>query len=210
MVIHVRPKSWFTQNCDLQQDGQTIAELRFGAWRSDGHVRIGTETYRVYREHFLSGDFVLSSATGVVARAAKPSAWRNTFLVAWAGKTYELRKTNVFRREFSLFSGAQCLGTLRPQSAWTRRAELDWPQDLPMPLQAFMVWLVWLIWIREATAAATWFRRRESPRHFLPRAIQWTGVGALLSRLATLPTRAASTNLGCKSAPLPSAMSSWQ
>jgi hypothetical protein len=50
--------------------------------------------------------------------------------------------------------GDRRIGTLAPESRWTRRATANLPSDWPAPITAFVIWLVIILWKREAGAAA--------------------------------------------------------
>jgi hypothetical protein len=60
----------------------------------------------------------------------------------------------VWRRAFALMDGEREIGAISPESTWTRRATADLSPDLPVPIQAFVIWLVILLWKRDAQSSA--------------------------------------------------------
>jgi hypothetical protein len=117
-------------------------------WGEKGAFAIDGATYRVYREALLSGPFVLEGQGGVVARAEKPSVFRREFVIRHAGHEYTLRPRSLWQRAFVLFDGSREIGSVAPKSAMTRKAAADLPDDLPLPVRAFIVWLTLISWRR--------------------------------------------------------------
>jgi hypothetical protein len=154
MSVTIVPKRWFSWNFSVISGGRTLAALDLSAWRESAEIRIGDVTHHVFRERAMGGDFVIEAGGRQLARAAKPSAFRNTLVVYYDGREYTLRKASVWRRDFELMHGARRIGTLAPESWRTRRATADLPSDWPAPITAFVIWLVIIMWKREATAAA--------------------------------------------------------
>jgi hypothetical protein len=154
MRVTIVPKRWFSWDFSVISGGRTLAALDLFTWRERAEIRIGDVTHHAFRERAMSGDFVIEAAGRQLARAAKPSVFRNTFVVSYDGRDYTLRKASVWRREFELMDGERRIGTLAPESCWSRRATAELPSDWPAPITAFVVWLVIILWKREATAAA--------------------------------------------------------
>jgi hypothetical protein len=75
-------------------------------------------------------------------------------IIRAGGREYTLRKPSIWRRTFVLMEGDRQIGSIAPDSAWTRRATVDLPADWPMPLKAFVIWLVIILWKRDSDSAA--------------------------------------------------------
>jgi hypothetical protein len=99
-----------------------------------------------------SGDFLLERDGVVLARAAKPSAFRSAFEVRHDGRTYELAKESVWHRRFVLRSSNAEIGSLAPRSAFGRAAFATLPEPWPLSLKVFVIWLVVLLWRRAASS----------------------------------------------------------
>ena len=132
---------------------RTVARLDLSSWRERAEIMIGDVTHRTFREHAL-GDFAIEAGGRELARATKPSAFRDTMIVHYGGRDYTLLKPSIWRRTFALLDGERQIGAISPESAWTRRATADLPPDVPVPIQAFVVWLVILLWKRDAQSSA--------------------------------------------------------
>jgi hypothetical protein len=154
MNMTLVPKRWYSWDFSVTSGDRTLAVLDVSAWCERAEIVIGDVTHRVFREGAMSGDFVIARGDHELARAAKPSVFRNTFVVHYDGTDYTLRKASVWRRAFVLLEGERQIGSIAPESLWTRRAAADLPPDWPMPIRAFLIWLAVVLWKREAAASA--------------------------------------------------------
>jgi hypothetical protein len=154
MRMQMEPRRWYSWDYAVMSGDRTVAVLELSSWRERAEIVIGDVTHRAFREHPMSGDFVIESGGRELARATKPSAFRDTMIVHHGGRDYTLRKPSIWRRPFVLLDGERQIGAISPESAWTRRATADVPSDWPVPVQAFVIWLVIILWRREAQSAA--------------------------------------------------------
>jgi hypothetical protein len=148
------PRRWYSWDYTVVRNDRTVAVLDLASWRERATIVIGDVTHRVFRERAMSGDFIIEAGGRELARATKPSAFRDTIIVHYDGHDYTLRKPSVWRRRFVLMDGERQIGSIAPESAWTRQASADLPHDWPVPIQAFVIWLVVILWKREAESAA--------------------------------------------------------
>lgn len=154
MQLTMVPRRWYSWDYTVTSGDRTVAVLDLASWRERAEIVIGDVTHRVFREHALSGDFIIEAAGRELARATKPSAFRDTMIVHYGGKDYTLRKRSIWRRAFALMDGERQIGSIAPASAWSRRAAADLPPDWPVPITAFVIWLVIILWKRDAESAA--------------------------------------------------------
>ena len=138
----MEPRRWYSWDYTVKSGDRTVAVLDFASWRVRGEIVIGDVTHRVFREGAMSGDFIIEAGGRELARATKPSAFRDTMIVHYGGRDYTLLKPSIWRRTFALLDGERQIGTIEPESAWTRRAIARFESDWPMPIQTFVIWLV--------------------------------------------------------------------
>lgn len=151
-MIEAVPRGWFSNSFRLQQPHGTVAEIDVSNWREKAEFDVQGGHYRLYREGFASGAFVLERDGQVVARALKPSAFRSRFEVQLGGRTLDLRRA-AWSSNFGLFDGERQVGSIRRAGILTRRALIDLPDDWPLAAQVFVFWLVLVIWIRDQAAS---------------------------------------------------------
>jgi hypothetical protein len=148
------PARWYSWDYTVMHGDRTVAVLDLSSWRERAEIAIGGVTHRVFREHAMSGDFIIETGGRELARATKPSAFRDTMIVHYGGRDYTLRRVSIWRRTFVLMDDERQIGSIAPAHVWTRRATADLPPDWPAPLTAFVIWLVIILWKREANHAA--------------------------------------------------------
>ena len=154
-MLEAIPTNIFSSNFRLQQNDNLLGEVSASIWRDKARLEIGEGTYELYREGQFSGDFVLEHNGNVVARARKPSAFRNQFEVELPNQLLVLRKLSLLKRRFGLFDGERQLGSIYPLGIFTRRSNIDLPSDWPLPIRVFLFWLVFVIWKRQNAAATS-------------------------------------------------------
>ena len=151
MTLQIAPTSWCSWDFKVSDESRPVADIAVSRWRDKGELIIGGATYRAYREARPSRAFVLEGADGVLAQAMVQGVFRCAFLIRHAGREYTLRPRSMFRRAFVLLDGSQEVGSLAPQSAFTRKAAADLPHDLPLPVRMFIVWLTVISCRRQAS-----------------------------------------------------------
>jgi hypothetical protein len=56
---------------------------------------------------------------------------------------------------FDLFDGEKQIGSIYPLGIFTRRSNIDLPDDWPLAIRVFLFWLAFIIWKRQHQAAAS-------------------------------------------------------
>jgi hypothetical protein len=147
----VVPKRWYSWDFSVTSGDRILAVLDLSSWRERAEIRIGDVTHRVYREGMM-GDFIIEAGGRQLARATKPSAFRDTMIVHVGGKDYTLQKPSLWRRAFTLMDGDRQIGSIAPESLWTYRSAADLPTDWPVPIKSFVIWLAIMLWKRHANS----------------------------------------------------------
>ena len=152
-MLSAVPDGWLSWNFTIFDAHKPIAKIDLACMREAGQFYLDGSNYRVFREGLLSGAFIIEKEGQVLARAEKPSALIRSFKVEYNNKCYTLEAESAMRRKFVLRGGGQTIGSVRPEHAFTRRAIIDLPMDITLPVRVFMTWLTIILWKREADAA---------------------------------------------------------
>ena len=148
-MLQIVPMHWYSWDVRVTGESNPVADITVSSWRDKGALTIGQTTYSLYREGPMSGAFVLEREGTVLAQAEKPSLFRREFVIRHRDREYTLRRESLFRRAFVLLDGSQQIGSVAPESAFTRKAAASLPHDLPLPVRMFIVWLTMISWRRE-------------------------------------------------------------
>lgn len=144
------PRHWYNWDFALQDSRQTLAEFDLSSWRENGTITVDGHAYRVSRQGFASGAFLIEHEGKVLASAVKPSPFRSAFVIDFEGQRYSLRKRSIWTHTFVVFEADTAIGTLTRTGWLTRDTAVDVPSAWPMSMTAFVCWLAILLWKREA------------------------------------------------------------
>jgi hypothetical protein len=148
-MLKTIPKHWFTWNCEVLENAVPVASIDFATWGEAGELIVQGSRYRVYRESPLSGRFILEENGNFIASAEKPNPLFRAFFLEYAGHQYELKAESPLGRTFVLQEYGQSIGSIYPDHAFTRKAIVDLPANIPLAVRIFMVWLVMILWRRQ-------------------------------------------------------------
>jgi hypothetical protein len=155
MTMQIVPTNWYSWDFKVTDESRAVAGITLSHWREKGALTIGDSQYGMYREAPMSGAFILERAGTVLARAEKPSLFRREFVVHFRDREYTLRPESLLRRAFVLTHDSQRVGSVAPNSAFTRRAAADLPEMLPLPVRMFIVWLTMISWRRQQNSSCS-------------------------------------------------------
>jgi hypothetical protein len=148
------PKHLFSNDYVLRGTDGSAAELDVSSWRERAEFVLDGASYRLYRDGMV-GPFVMEHDGAVVARARKPSVFRNRFEVELPDRNCELRKISWSGRRFGVFEGERLAGEMAQSGFLGRRISLSLPADWPAAIHIYLFWLALVIWNREASAAGS-------------------------------------------------------
>ena len=153
-MLHALPVSWFSSDFQITRDGEEVGRLAPANLRERATFTVKDVEFAFYREGLVSGDFLLDFQDSPIAVAQKPSAFKQRFTLSFQEQHYTLESTSVMGRDFVLREGEAEVGRIRPINWFSRKAELDLPNAVPLPIQVFCFWLVLILWKRAAAAAS--------------------------------------------------------
>jgi len=149
-MLKALPDSWFSWNFTIFDERSAVAKIDLAWVREAGELHVDGSSYRVYREGLLNGAFILEKEGAEIARAEKPGILFRSFKVESGGKIFMVDAESALGRKFVLSEGGQTLGSVQPEHALTRRAIVDLPEDIALPVRIFIVWLILILWKRDA------------------------------------------------------------
>jgi hypothetical protein len=153
-MIRARPRHLFSWDFDFLLDDGSSIPLDMAGWLREGgrFTWAGTE-YQIVREGFWFRDFLLAAEGQVLARATKISLFGRSFAVRLSDRDLELR-ASWFSRRFGLIAQDAVVGMVSPDGFFTRSWTAEFPEDLSVPVQVFLLSLAILMWRRQNNAAA--------------------------------------------------------
>jgi len=151
-MLRLVPNHWYSWDVTVSDESRPVAGIIVTNWmREKGELTIDAARYQMYREGWMSGDFILEQAGQVLARADK-RIFRREFMIRHGGREYRLRPRSIVGRTYVLENGSREIGSVAPEGLFTRKAALDLPHDLPLPVRMFIVWLTVISWRRQQSS----------------------------------------------------------
>lgn len=151
-MLRIVPNHWFSWNVTVSDESRPVAGIATSWMREKGELTIDAATYQMYREGWMSGDFILERAGSALARAEKTSVFRRGFVIRHAGREYRLKPRSMFGRTYVLENGSREIGSVAPAGVFTRKGTADLPHELPLPVRMFIVWLTVISWRRQQSS----------------------------------------------------------
>lgn len=152
-MIRARPRHLFSWDFDLLLDDGSSIALDMGWLREGGRFTWAGTEYQVLREGFWFSDFLLMADGQVLARGTKISLFGRSFAVRLSDRELKLW-ASWFSRRFELIEQDAVVGMVSPDGFFTRSCTGEFPKDLSVPVQVFLLSLVLLMWRRQNNAAA--------------------------------------------------------
>ncbi len=150
-MITAVPIRWYSRTIRLQRDGNIIAELERPLVRR-GRIRIGNDVHGVRWRGVFRRSYILEGNGRLIAEATMLLLRARCEVMA-GDRQLVLRATSLTRLEFKVMHGDLQIGSIRRRSLMSRSAIVDVPDDLPVPIQAFLTFLVYAYWRRRGRAA---------------------------------------------------------
>ena len=135
-MLTLTPKRWYSWAFSVIDNARTLADLHLSNWREKGVLSIEGVDYSVFRESPL-GDFICSTQgqCSPEPRNRARSSARSSSVTRRSPTPSERSPPSVGRSCFSTVQ--RTIGSLAPESCWTRRASATLPDDWPLPVKSF-------------------------------------------------------------------------
>jgi len=150
--FELTPQSWWSLDFSVMRGDSVVAEIEIPRWRKKAVLKVDGLHYAAYREGVIGGAFVLASDTTQLVRAERTIWLSRSFTIKHGEKTYRL-KAEWFGSSFVLLDNGHEVGSLVPLGVFTRKTSVSLPDELPLPVQMFVIWLT--LYQRETDASAS-------------------------------------------------------
>jgi hypothetical protein len=154
-VLRTVPAGWASWSVKVLSGDEELTRLHISLFRSKGSFELDGATFTIQPKGFFQLDAELRKGASVIGRAEKSSLTRRRFTITSAGHHLELESQSWLGREYALFLGKQEVGTIRRSGFLGRRCEMEFPDEVPVFLQVFLLYLALTQAKREAAAAGS-------------------------------------------------------
>jgi len=137
----------------LTRDGAEIGQIDCGGVRQPATLTVGGASYNPVSEGVLRTKFHLDADGARIADVELAGTFSRRFIVHAGVKTCTLKVASWFGRSFVLTENEVEVGRIARTGFFTARCWAELPDDLPLSVQAFLIWLVLITWRRQAVTA---------------------------------------------------------
>ncbi len=152
-MLTAKPTGLLSENFVVSRDGVQLCEFDQAGGRDRAEFVVDGERY-IAKNELLGGDFLLENQSQLIARADK-RALRRVFDVridpgSSAERSYELKVGGLIAKggRYTLEENGRKVGEL-VKTPFLRSAQANLPQDVPLPVQVFLLWIGLMMWRRE-------------------------------------------------------------
>jgi hypothetical protein len=145
------PKRTFSiRRYTLESDGAEIGEIDCGGIRQPATITVEGVNYNPAREGVLRTKFHLDAGGSRLADVEPGGNTLRRLIVQAGAKTYTLQVGSWFSRNFVLTENDAEVGRIARMGLLTARCKAELPDDMPLPVQVFLIWLALITWRRQA------------------------------------------------------------
>lgn len=153
--IEFAPKSLFgARYYALKRDGVDIGQIDCGGIRQPASITIGEATFRPARDGVLRATYHLDGDGARLASATPAGTGLRRFTVEAGARTFTLAVASWSGRRFTLTENGAAVGTIARSGIFSTKSQADLPDNVPLAVQAFLIWLVIIVWRRQAATNA--------------------------------------------------------
>ena len=145
-------KSYSIRRYTLTRGGAEIGQIDCGGVSGSATIFLDTASYTPVIDSVVRGKFHLEANGTPIAGAQAAGFWFRYFNVQAGTRSYTLTMASWFGRRFALMENGTELGRIGVTNAFSGRCRAELPDDLPLEVQAFLIWLVISTWRRAAAA----------------------------------------------------------
>jgi hypothetical protein len=107
---------------------------------------VGEKTFKITRKGFFGPTYQLWLGEDLVVSLAQTPCF-NRYSLAYSEQVWTLKAIGIMARKFGLYEGDKQVGSILPTHLNPyRETVIDLPVDLPLEVQAFLMWVIFWNW----------------------------------------------------------------
>jgi hypothetical protein len=123
----------------IEQNGLSVGQVELKWTGTQATITLCGTSYDAWWKGILSPTYYLAADGKRVASARRPTFLHRRFVVQTGAKTYKLAVRNLVGLEFVLTESDVEIGAIARHR--TRKMRAEFPDDLLLEVQAFLIWL---------------------------------------------------------------------
>jgi hypothetical protein len=123
----------------IEQNGLSVGQIELEWTGTQATITLCGTSYDAWWNGILSPTYYLGADGRCVTSARRPTFLHRRFVVQTGAKTYKLAVRNFVGLEFVLTESDVEIGSITRHG--TRKMKAEFPDDLLLEVQAFLIWL---------------------------------------------------------------------
>ena len=149
-TVKVVPRGGFSRDLSIRQGRRCVATVGFQWLTGTAKLVVAGQTYTIRQHHRGLCSFVLQTKGKTVARAQnRRTLFHQYCTIDYGGSTYRIEGTSALGKKLVLREGAQFVGYMEPEHAFTRRSTACLPDCLPLAVQVFVIVVAIRLWMEQ-------------------------------------------------------------
>ena len=149
-TIRVVPRGGLSRDFAIRQGNRCVATVGFRWLTGTAKLVVRGQTYAIRQNQRGLCTFVLQSKGRTVARAQnRRTLFHQYCTIDYGGRTYRIESKSTLGKKLVLREGAQFVGYLEPDHAFTRKSTACLPDSLPLAVQVFVIVVAMRLWMEQ-------------------------------------------------------------
>ena len=149
-TVKVVPRGSLSRDLVIRQGNRCVATVGFQWLTGMAKLVVGGQTYTIRQNQRGLCSFVLQSKGKTVARALnRRTLFHQYCTIDYGGRTYRIESKSALGKKLVLREGAQFVGYMEPEHAFTRRSRACLPDCLPLAVQVFVIVVAIRLWMEQ-------------------------------------------------------------
>lgn len=155
-MLFASPKGFFGASFELSNLDRSVGMIELLLAKSYSRITLGTQVYRATFEGIIDKEYKLLTASGEVEATATAPILAGRFDLRYDDKAFTLKADSGIRNVTYILtdSAGKHMGSLRSEGFFRNKFIMDFPDTMPLPIQAFLGWIV-IMAVRRASSVTT-------------------------------------------------------
>lgn len=154
-MLIAKRKGFFSRSYEIMDESeQPVIELAIKGLSLKASFTFNKLDYEFKSNGMFSSTYEMLESGMVVGSAELVSVLKSNYILDLSGRKLRLEKQGILSKDFAVFFGDFIQGSVYPQSTFSPLANIDLPEDWPIPYKMFIFWLVLNQWVQMEAAAS--------------------------------------------------------
>lgn len=155
-MLFASPKGFFGSNFELSNLDRSVGLIELLLSKSYSRITLGSQVYRATFSGVIDKEYTLETNSREVEASATAPLLAGRFDLRYNDKTYTLEADGGIRKVTFILtdSAGKHAGSLRSEGFFRHRFIMDFPDTIPLAIQAFWAWIV-IMAIKRASSVST-------------------------------------------------------